>query len=316
MLLAVGLLVLSAGAAVAQGYGSATLDPASFPTLKPIRKNPAPPPLTLVTSMEVRIPGPLVGGPMTVDGGKVQVPVIGGYVLVDLEQADGPRVSRVEAPAPAPEDEGGWILSGKNRRHRFRTEPRGRILAQKRATARSSVWKRRWSLTTPGGTPAPPLLVGKSILFGCSDNRVYSLKARNGHRQWYQDLGQRIQFPLVHWQAVLGDIDPRTYDLVLVVPHPGRSVMVLDPFDGKTVARFRLGEGDAPIIEDEIVSHPATLQDGRIVLAVQKYASEEAALLVLRPEIRARKADDRPGMPYNGDDPASAGSRDRRTKTQ
>ncbi|MBD3866655.1 MAG: PQQ-binding-like beta-propeller repeat protein [Acidobacteria bacterium] len=313
MLLAIGLLVLSAAAARGQGYGSATLDPASFPTLKPIRKTPAPPPLTLETALEIPIPGPLAGGALTVDGDTVQVPVIGGYVLVDLGEEEGSRVTRVEAEPPVRSDDGGWILTGKKKRRRFRTEPEGRIMAQKRASLRSSVWKRRWSLRTPGSTPAPPLLVGKSILFGCSDNRVYSLKARNGHRQWYQDLGHRIQFPLVHWHGGLGALK---YDLVLVVPHPGRSIRVLDPFDGQTVARFQLGQGDAPLIEDEIVSHPATLPDGRIVLPVQKYASEEAVLLVLKPEIQKRKADDRPAMPYNGDDPAEAGSREGRTKTQ
>ncbi len=310
---AVCLVVLSAPAVFGQGYGGATLDPATFPTVKPQRKTPPPPALTLETVLELPIPGPLAGGAMEVHGNSVQVPVDGGYVLVDLGAGDEPVVSRVEAePGERPDDEG-WILTGRKQRLRIRTEPEGRIVAQKRASSEPSFWKRHWHLRTPGSTPAPGLLVGKSILFGCSDNRVYALKARNGHRLWYQDLGHRILFPLVLWHGRLGD---RDHDLVVVAPHPGRSIRLLDPFDGKTLARFRLGQGDAKDIEDEFASHPAVLADGRIVLPVQKYESGEAALVVLRPVVQKRKADAEPDMPYNGGDSATAGSRERRTKTQ
>ena len=288
MLLAVCLLAVSALPAAGQGYGGATLDPAAFPVLKPKRKSPAPPPVTLVMVLEVPIPGPLAGTAMEVDGNSLRVPVHGGYVLVDLSASGEPVVTLVEAEPAEPGEDGGWILAGKKKRHRFRTEPEGRIVAQKRASSRSSAWRRRWDLKTPGSTPAPPLLVGKSLLFGCSDNRVYALKARNGHRLWYQDLEHRILFPLVHWRGRIGDEE---HDVVLVVPHPGRSIRVLDPFDGKSLARFRLGQGNAQDTEDEVVSYPAILADGLIVLPVQKYRSEEAVLQLLRLERQAGKAD-------------------------
>jgi hypothetical protein len=292
ILLSVCLLAVSFVPAASQGYGGATLDPATFPVLKPKRKSPTPPPVSLVLVLEVPIPGPLAGTAMAVDGNTVRVPVHDGYVLVDFGKSDEPVVSRIETEPAKPEEDDGWVLAGKKNQRRFRTEPQGRIVAQKRSSSRSSVWKRRWDLKTPGSTPAPPLLVGKSILFGCSDNRVYALKARNGHRLWYQDLGHRIVFPLVHWRGLLG---PLKYDLVLVVPHPGRSIRALDPFDGKSLARFRLGQGDAEDVEDEVVSYPAILPDGRIVLAVQKYRSEEAVLQVLRMEIQGGKADRKDG---------------------
>ncbi len=288
ILLAVCLLAVSSVPAASQGYGGATLDPATFPVLKPKRKSPTPPPVSLELVLEVPIPGPLAGTAMEVNGNVVRVPVHGGYVLVDLGASGDPVVTRIAAePAEHGQDDG-WILAGKKNRRRFRTEPEGRIVAQKRSTIRSNAWKRRWVLKTPGSTPAPPLLVGKSILFGCSDNRVYALKARNGHRLWYQDLGHRILFPLVHWRGRLGPLD---YDLVLVVPHPGKSIRVLDPFDGSSLARYRLGSGDAQKVEDEVVSHPAILPDGRIVLAVQKYRSEEAVLQLLQLKLQDDKAD-------------------------
>ena len=314
MLLAVGLLVLFAGPAMGQGYGGgASLDPTTFPNLKPQRKTPAPPPFSLKTALEVPIPGPLAGGALKVAGRKVQVRVTDGYVQIDLAGPGAPLVTRIGSGPQAKPDDGGWILSGNKKRRRFRTEPKGRILAQKRTSSRSSVWKRRWSLRTPGSTPAPPLLVGKLVLFGCSDNRVYALNARNGHRQWYQDLGQRVELPLVHWQA---NLDGGEYDLILVVPHPGRSIRVLDPVDGRSLTLFQLEKGGSLSIEDEIVAQPAILEDGRIVLPVQKYASEEAVLLVLSPMVDKGKADARREMPYNGADPASAGAPERRTKTQ
>lgn len=307
------LLLLSAQAAMAQGYGGATLDPATFPTLKPQRKSPAPPAFTLNKVREIPIPGPLAGDSMVVDGETVLVPVNGGYIQVDLADQDHPVWTKMTGELPSRADDSGWILTGRKKRYRFRTEPSGHVVAQKRPSARSSVWKRRWHLKTPGGTPAPPLLVRKALLFGCTDNRVYALKARNGHRLWVQDLGQRVLFPLVHWRGALG---PKDHDLILVVPHPARSIRILDPFDGKSLASFRLGTGDGQETEDEFASYPAVLADGRIVLPVQKYSSEEAVLLVLKPTVKAPSADEPGKMPYNGEDPAGAGSRERRKKTR
>ena len=307
------LLLLSAQAAMGQGYGGATLDPATFPTLKPQRKTPAPPTFTLDKVREIPIPGPLAGGSMVVDGNRVLVPVNGGYVQVDLTDRDHPVWTEMAGEPPSRADDSGWVLTGRKKRYRFRTEPSGHVVAQKRPSARSAVWKRRWHLKTPGGTPAPPLLVGKALLFGCTDNRVYALKARNGHRLWFQDLGQRVLVPLVHWRGALG---PNDHDLILVIPHPARSIRMLDPFDGKSLAGFRLGDGEGQETEDEFASHPAVLADGRIVLPVQKYSSEEAVLLVLQPTVQARKADEGRKMPYNGEDPAGTGSRERRTKTR
>ncbi len=288
ILFAVCLLALSALPAAGQGYGGATMEQSPFPVLKPQRKSPAPPPVSLVLVQEVPIPGPLAGSAMEVDGNSVRVPVHGGYVLVDLSARGEPVVTLVQAETAEPGEDGGWILAGKKQRYRFRTEPEGRIVAQKRPSSRSSAWRGCWDLKTPGSTPAPPLMVGKMLLFGCSDNRVYALKARNGHRLWHQDLEHRILFPLVHWR---GRIEGEEYDLVLVVPHPGRSIRVLDPFDGKSLARFRLGQGNTQNTEDEVASHPAILADGLIVLPVQKYRSEEAVLQLLRLDRQVGKAD-------------------------
>gem|GEM_PF-6707776 len=115
------------------------------------------------------------------------------------------------------------------------------------------------------------------------------MKRKNGNRIWSQDLGKRILLPLSHWG---GDLPvprhkagrtmkvPQHFDLVMVVPHPGRTMQVLDVFDGKSLASASLDAAGSRF-QGEFVSEPAVLEDGRIVIPVQKYEESDASLLIL-----------------------------------
>jgi outer membrane protein assembly factor BamB len=152
-------------------------------------------------------------------------------------------------------------------------------------------------------------VVDDRVLFGCNDNRIYALKLQNGHRVWYQEMGQRILLPLVLWG---GDLPipkkksgktvsvPQFYDLILVVPHPGITLQVLDAFDGKSLASTTIGSSRNQF-QGEFVTEPAVLDDGRIVIAVQKYKESEASLLVLGIVPTGSTDGDPEQMPYNGE---------------
>jgi outer membrane protein assembly factor BamB len=129
------------------------------------------------------------------------------------------------------------------------------------------------------------------VFVGSSDSRIYALRARNGHRLWARDVGERLVRPLAHWHGSLGEPE---FDFLVAVPGDGRQVLVLDPFDGRTLASYRL-----PDTGESLATGPAVTPDGRVAVAVQKYDEKAAALLLL--EIRPARTEPGTGdMPYNG----------------
>ena len=115
------------------------------------------------------------------------------------------------------------------------------------------------------------------------DNRIYSLKARNGHRVWTADIGGRISTPLMQWRGEIPEPtakDPlatRELTLILAVPASGSEMVALESEAGRQVASMRLPEGGG-----KLVSGPLATPDGRVVVARQQYAESEASLLVYR----------------------------------
>jgi hypothetical protein len=277
--------------AISQSSAGATLESAAFPVLKQQRKTPPPPLIRLKVLEEIPLPGPLDRShPPKSSGSMVYISLGQNIARVDLSD---PSASHVELSVSDHEHpfalEPEWVHGGKKDRLRFQTLPEGMLVAQKRSSFRAGSWQDKWSLRTPGGTPGAPLVVGKKILFGCNDNRIYALKLQNGHRLWFQDMGHRVYLPLVHWRGELPITVkksgktvsiPQSYDLILVVPHPGINLQVLDSFDGKSLASKTIGApGNG--FEGEFVTEPAVLEDGRIVIAVQKYKESDASLLIL-----------------------------------
>ena len=129
------------------------------------------------------------------------------------------------------------------------------------------------------------------------DNRVYSVKKRNGHRMWATDVGGRVSGVLVLWSAASGAesaTDAPHPAAILVVPDRGRRLLALDPQSGTEVASF-----DLPDPASKWVGAPLRTPDGKILAAAQKYAPADASLLVLQLAPIAPTPDENPPVPYN-----------------
>lgn len=287
---AVLVLLFSSEVATAQSYQRIQFqeDPSRLINRK--RKTPEPPAFTFALVKEIPLPGPLPGGNPVATGSMIRIPVSGGTALVDLEsgkvEVSGDPVEMVPAP-----DLSQWVPGGVNNKYRFRSFSEGVVFAEREGYGWSREWRLKWHLRTPGGIPSPPLPVGRAVLFGCTDNRIYAVRAKNGHRLWVQDVGERVTRPLVLWE---GKIEPpagemtepaetsssREFQVILTVPGEagdGESLIALDPFDGKRLATYR----HAPPGET-IISAPAASSEGAVVVAVQKYKPSEAALLLFK----------------------------------
>ncbi len=229
---------------------------------------------------DIALPGPLPGDPpRLLDGTRVEIPVAGAIAVAEPDPGAAPRLRPRGAtsaePAPAPTD---WVLSPNGRR-RFRTTPEGRVLSQKCCAVDRRSWYRVWKLRIPGGTIAPPLVTQRYVFIGALDNQLYALRVRNGHRVWVADVGARISTPmaLATIEArVPGETEERLLELVLAVPDGGSELIALDSRTGQRVAGFRLAEDGG-----RLVGAPLALEDGRVVVARQKYDRSEASLIVL-----------------------------------
>jgi outer membrane protein assembly factor BamB len=132
-----------------------------------------------------------------------------------------------------------------------------------------------------------PVVSRERVYFGALDNRVYCVKARNGHRVWTAALPGRIDRPLTLWRGpapspadATTPVAPADLELVLVIPEGAPRVLALDARDGRQVARLELPEG-----QGRLVGAPAVTPDSRIAVAWQNYDESRAALIVfeLRP---------------------------------
>ena len=93
------------------------------------------------------------------------------------------------------------------------------------------LWRKKWKIRAPGSEFARPLITDKRIYYGATDNRVYGVKRRSGHRVWVTDVEGRAIRPLELLQVsappdvrFIGPRGSRTMDLVVVLPDSGRSI--------------------------------------------------------------------------------------------
>lgn len=269
-------LLLPCSGSSGQTYNRSVFDDSSIQPIKKRRKGPAPPPVTFSVVREIPLPGKLPEGDLELENSTIRLPVKGGVAEIDLSSVESSPV-RIEPGGSPGRLEIAWVHGGPENDYRFRSYPEGRIEAERRGFGWNREWRRRWRLRTPGGTPSPPLVDGKRVYYGCTDNRIYAIKAKNGHRVWASDIEERITRPLALWRGSIGSGgDPGGYKILLAIPDGGIRLVAIDPFDGKSLATYRMETAG-----ESLVSPPAVLPDGRIVAAVQKYRPSDAALLVL-----------------------------------
>lgn len=282
-------LLAAAPPAGAQPYGASPFEEEAFRTVSPRRKGPEPPPVELRPAEEIPIPGPVRGRDLETVGPEVRVRVGDGLAIIRPDREAGDvRVQPVIEIEP--DGDPLWVRGGRKGRLRFRTLPEGVILAEKRSPLTGNRWRKVWKLRIAGSTPFPPLAVRERLFVGSTDSRIYALRARNGHRLWARDVGERLDRPLAHWNGKLGE---SRFDLLLAIPADGKQILAIDPFDGRTLASYRVpGSGDS------LATRPAVLEDGRVAVAVQKYDEKAASLLLLelRPTGTGPKTEE---MPYN-----------------
>ena len=260
--------------------GAQTLGPGypdRYPPPFPQRRGPKPPPLDFSLAAEIPLLGPVSANGAGLANGRMVLRGPSGFVSVPL--APGEQVESAQAPPLAANtDAEGWVYAPEGG-WRYRTLPGGEVVAQRWWGSRYG-WRPRWTLRVGSGTPSPPVLVNGRLIFGAQDDLVYAVRADNGHRLWVMDVGDRVSRPLALWHGTF-DVKgaPREVDVVLVAPDDALTVQALDVFDGSRLARFsadKLPNGDS------IVSAPLVTDDGKIVVAHQGYAPEDASVLVLR----------------------------------
>jgi hypothetical protein len=306
--IAVGLLAIATwtGQAAAQSMSSSAKreTPDAYPPALPRREGPPQPELVFRQIEEIPLPGPLTQEPVRLDDGTASLPVNGGWAIVTLEASPSVRISSVAPPetAPDPEQASEWVHSADGR-YRFRTEPPGRVVAERK---RRKGWKKAWKRRIAGATLAPPVVSDRRVFFGSMDNQVYALRADNGHYLWARDVGARLSQPLTWWQGGIraSEADPGRpafVELLLLVPDNGAGIVALDPYDGGRLAILEL-----PTEEDRLLPPVLAAAGGKIVVAVQRYDAAEAALLVFD----LASADPSGKVAYNAPDPSEDGDPD------
>ena len=117
------------------------------------------------------------------------------------------------------------------------------------------------------------------------------MRAKNGHRLWTVDLGDRLSRPLSGWPAV--DHEGADRSSLLAVPDDGATVTALDAYDGRKVATYELPP------QHHFASPAVVVPGDRIAIARKGYDDREAALVLLAlippPPVEAPKP-----LPYNG----------------
>ena len=279
------VMLLAVCPALAQTYQDEPFGESAFPE----STRPAPaielPQLTFQLLTEIPLPGPLPGGsPRVVAENRVQIAVAGSLAVTAVEPGATPELMPWNGAPPHLQMEApsAWVVSPNGRR-RFRTLPQGLVIAHKCCSVFRDDWYRVWKLRVAGGTVAPPLVLDRRVFVGALDNQIYALKARNGHRLWSVDVGQRISNQLALWSgrapvvSEKGKVHDDDVQLVLAVLDSGSTLLALDAASGVKVASFELAPADG-----RLVGAPAATPDGSVVVARQKYLESEAGLMVLK----------------------------------
>ena len=278
------LLFLATPALAQYGTSGPDVQPNNYPPALPARRTPGPV-LTFERIGEIALPGPLSGSTAWVADGRVTVPVEGGVATVAPEPA-APVTTVAGAVTRIP---GEWVVSPDGKR-RYRTTAEGRVEAERRSRSRRG-WSSSWRLRAPNSIPAPPILLGPRLCFSGLDDRVTCVRAKNGHRLWTVDLGDRLSRPLSGWPAV--DHEGADRSILLAVPDDGATVTALDAYDGRKVATYELPP------QHHFASPAVVVPGDRIAIARKGYDDREAALVLLAlippPPVEAPKP-----LPYNG----------------
>lgn len=136
--------------------------------------------------------GPLLEFPPVVAGGKLYLVDNNGHAIA-LDADTGKqlwkrRIGRLNASSPAYHRHRLYIVNlvpG----HVVKLDARtGRIL-----------WKR----PLPGRAESSPVVVGRSLYFGCEDGNLYSLSTRNGNVRWVTGLGGPVKSAPAYYGGVL-----------------------------------------------------------------------------------------------------------------
>jgi len=236
------------------------------------------PTLAFLLEAEIPLPGPLPGAPLVLRDGLVEVVVAGGAVLTAPTADADPRFVPSDVPYDPATAFTDWVVEPTGR-FRFRASEH-RIEAQKSCKRCKDGWKRHWKKRVAGSTLAPPVVHDQRVYFGTLDNRVFCLKARNGHIIWYTELEARITSSLVLWSrasTISGVAVAPEHGVILAVPAGGAELIGLDGTTGEPLARMRLPEGTG-----RLVSLPVPTPDGSLVVARQKYSQSSASLMVYR----------------------------------
>ncbi len=254
------------------------------------RESKAPPRIVFDLLAEIPLPGPLPPNGLRMDGDHVEVAVEGG--LARLLPQPG-AVAEIAPMSPNSLPEATPWSESPDGKFRFRSMSGGFIVAERRCPRCRRGWKKIWKLRVSGAAAVPPVSVGPFVFFGAMDNRVYCVKRRNGHRVWSADAGGRIAHPLVvaATPPALPDNDAtHAVDLgsvLLVVPENGARLLALNPNDGLELAQLDFSNG-----EGTIAGGPVVTDEGRLVIARQRYRQADASLMIysLSPSIPKREA--------------------------
>jgi hypothetical protein len=234
---------------------------------------------------EVSLPGPLPGSEPFVDEAGIVIEVAGGFAVVswdgvlELHSADDPLPVDPLNDVEFAFSEDGMI--------RCSTMPTGWIKAEKFCASCRKSWRKKWKVRAPGSDFARPLVTDKRVYYGTTDNRVYSVKRKNGHRVWATDIGGRVIRPLELLRVTappdlkyIGRRGTRLMDVVLVVPDSGESMVALEGRGGTRVAAYQLPENEA------LVGPPLT-RGANVAVVRQRYDASDAAMLLfeLRPPL-------------------------------
>lgn len=235
---------------------------------------------------EIPLPGPLPPGGPAWDGARVAIPVAGGIARVHPVAGATPQISTEPLVLPVVNLEA-WAVDERGR-IRCRVEPGQAIQAEQRCRQCDTGWRNAWNLRVAGTTPAVPLLVDGRIFFGAMDNRIYAVKARNGHRVWVSNVAGRISRRLVLWrEPALPDPAREPLTLILVVPDGGSRLLAISGRTGSEAASLKLAEN-----EGTFVGVPLIAPDGTLIAARQKYEKTDASLVVYRLTPLGEKADE------------------------